>query len=69
MEVGVLDGGDGGDSPSVLEQEKGGDKTDGVGIQARGVGYQGLGGVGRELVAGQLVGLGDPWPRLLCWRT
>ena len=38
-----------------LEPEEGGEEGDAVGVEARGLGDQGLGGVGGELVAGELL--------------
>ena len=68
-EVLVFDGGPSRYSLPGLEQKEGAEERHAVRIQPGGVGYQGLGGVGRELVAGQLIRLGDTGPRLLSWRT
>ena len=67
--VWVLQSLSGGQPLLGLEQEEGGEEGDAVCVEARGLGDQGLGGVGGELVAGELLRPRDARPVVLSGRS
>ena len=64
--VWVLESLSGGQPLLGLEPEEGGEEGNAVGVEAGGLGHEGLGDVGGELVAGELLGPRDAWPVVLC---